>query len=92
MGRRAHEDGKTENDHAPKEHDSLGFQYDCALLPKQYDADATSDVIAFARSWKLNLGPIKTLNDHYYWANPDDWDGYWAMRPERVLAKRATLY
>jgi hypothetical protein len=73
------------------ENEKVGFDY---ILPadKAYDADARSDVWAFAGSYRVNLGPIQTLNDHYYWANPDDWDGYWSMRPERVLAKKATMY
>ena len=74
-----------------KANERVGFQY--VLPPDQnWEPDAHSDVIAYAGSWHKDLGPIQTLNDHYYWANPEEWNGYWSQRPTRVLAKRATLY
>jgi hypothetical protein len=75
-----------------KEKDRVGFDY---VIPadKMYDADAHSDVVAYAGAgFRKNLGPIQTMDDHYYWANPDDWSTYWAGRPTRVLGKRFTLY
>ena len=74
-----------------KANERVGFEY---VMPPEnkWDAEAHSDVMAYAGSWSKNLGPIQTLNDHYYWANPDDWSGYWSTRPERVLMKKATLY
>ena len=75
-----------------KASEHLGFEY---YMPadKAYQADAHSDVIAYAGSkFRKNLGSIQTMDDHYYWANADDWDGYWSSRPMRVLGKRATLY
>ncbi|HWE02064.1 MAG TPA: hypothetical protein VG326_06600 [Tepidisphaeraceae bacterium] len=74
-----------------KDKDHLGFEY---IIPKdqQYNGDAKSEVVAYAGSFKRNLGPITSINEKYYWADPNDWDGYWKSRPERVLAKRATMY
>lgn len=72
--------------------DRVGFQY---VLPKekQYMQDAHSEVVAFAgATFRQNLGPITTLDDHYYWCSPNDWDSFWALRPERVVAAKAMQY
>lgn len=68
----------------------LGFDYE---LPKdkQYSPDAQSDVIAYAGSRRINLGPIHSMDEQYFWATDGQWDGYWAGRPTRVLARRFTL-
>ncbi|HZK82745.1 MAG TPA: hypothetical protein VFC46_16795 [Humisphaera sp.] len=69
----------------------VGFDY---VTPKdqQYNGDAKSEVIAYAGKFRRNLGPITSINEKYYWADPNEWEGYWSSRPERVLAKRATMY
>jgi hypothetical protein len=74
-----------------KENERVGFRY---VVPedKQYDADARSQVVAYAGSHEWALGPIQGFDDHYYWANPDEWDGYWSMRPVKVLGNKATMY
>ena len=74
-----------------KANDKLGFEY---YLPKekQFSPDAQSDVVAFAGSYRANLGPIQSINDHYYWCSPNDWSGYWAARPERVVIQKAVQY
>lgn len=69
----------------------IGFQF---IVPKdkQWDPDAQSDVVAYAGSFRRNLGPIHSMDEKYFWAIPGEWDGYWASRPERILIKRATMY
>lgn len=71
--------------------EQLGFQF---VMPKekQWNPDAKSDVIAYAGSKNWNLGPITSMNEHYYWANPNEWDGYWAGKPERAVLQRLVQY
>ena len=72
--------------------DRVGFEY---VMPKdkEYMQDAQSDVVAFAGpSQHWNLGPITSIDDHYYWCSPDNWDLFWAGRPERVLAQKTIQY
>jgi len=68
----------------------VGFQF---IVPKdrQYDPDAQSDIIAYAGSFRRNLGPVHSIDEKYFWAIPGEWDGYWSGRPERVLTKRLTM-
>ncbi len=60
--------------------DRVGFDF---VMPKekQYSPDAQSDVVAYAGSRRINLGPLVGIDEHYFWANPNDWDGYWLGAP-----------
>lgn len=71
--------------------DRLGFDY---VVPsdKKWDADTHSDVVAYAGSFRQNLGPILTINEKYFWCNPNEWDGYWSGQPARVLESRFTFH
>ena len=75
-----------------KAEEHVGFEY---LLPKerQYNSDDQSDVIASAgANFRQNLGPVQSIEDHYYWCSPSDWNVFWATRPERVVFRKAVQY
>jgi len=71
--------------------DLVGFDY---VVPKdkQYSPDAQPGIVAFAATTRINLGPIHSFDEKYFWAKPGEWDSYWAGRPERVLMRKATFY
>lgn len=74
-----------------KENERVGFLYELAS-DKQFNPDAQSSVVAFAGTFKKDLGPIRSIEDHYYWCSPADWDQYWAGRPSRVVAQKVVQY
>ena len=69
----------------------IGFKY---VLPKeqQYNPDAQSSLVAYAGSFTQEIGAIPSINDHYYWCSPSDWDNYWAGHPARWAFKTAVQY
>ena len=75
-----------------KANDRVGFKYELAA-DKQFNPDARSSVVAFAgSSFSKDLGPVQSLEDHYYWCSPSEWDSFWAGRPTRVVAQKAIQY
>jgi hypothetical protein len=73
-----------------KRGDRVGFDY--VLDPqKAWVPDAHMDLVAFAdNSYRLNLGPVRSRTEKFYWAYEDGWDAYWAGQPQRTFWKTAT--
>ncbi|HZL36144.1 MAG TPA: hypothetical protein VFC78_12580 [Tepidisphaeraceae bacterium] len=73
-----------------KSHQRVGFEY--VMGPdQQWQPQPQSDVVAFAGSHRIALGPIHSPTEKYYWANVDGWDAYWLAAPERHVMQAATM-
>jgi hypothetical protein len=73
-----------------QEGDRVGFEW----VPDEKSAnapDAHMDLIAYAGSARQNLGPIETLEQHYYWATKAGFDHYWKDEPINGFVQRMTL-
>lgn len=58
---------------------------------KMYDPDAHLNLEAYAGPHRVNLGPLESRKEKYYWADPNGWKGYWAGEPERKVTQAVMM-
>lgn len=68
----------------------VGFKYVFGSNA-QWEPDAQSSVIAFAGDHSLDLGPIHSPYEKYYWADPSGWGAYWSTAPARDAIKAISM-
>jgi len=66
--------------------EQLGFNW-VTDRSRMYDPDAHINLEAYAGGNHINLGPIVSRGQKYYWADPSGWGGYWAGEPGRQISK-----
>ena len=70
--------------------DRVGFEY--RLNGEQrWQPDAESDIIAYAGDQRMNLGPLRSMTEKYFWVKQGEWNSYWSTQPERTITKAVTL-
>ena len=92
---RWNQDGQPENaeklatyDLRPNERVGFNWVVDHSRM---YDPDAHMNLQAYAGGNHINLGPIVSKDQKYYWADPSAWGSYWSGEPGRQFNRTLSM-